>query len=61
MKQKANINLSLYEVIWNSGKVEQFVWNGQQFAGFKRRKGIKRQYISLKKIATISINIKSAL
>lgn len=61
MKAKANINLSLYEIVWNSGKIEHFVWNGQQLAGFKRRKGIKRQYVSLKKIATISVNIKSAL
>jgi hypothetical protein len=61
MKVKTNINLTLWEVLWNSGKVEQFVWTGQQLAGFKRRKGIKRQYISLKKVAVISLNIKSAL
>jgi len=61
MKQKANINLMLFEIMWNNGNVEQFVWNGQQLAGFKRRKGIKKQYISLKKIAVIELKIKSVL
>jgi hypothetical protein len=61
MKQKANLNLMLYEIMWNNGTVEQFVWNGQQLAGFKRRKGIKKQFVSLKKIATIELKIKSVL
>ena len=61
MKQKANINLMLHEIIWNNGNVEQFVWTPAQLAGFKRRKGIKRQYISLKKIAVIELRIKSLL
>ena len=61
MKQKANLNLMLYEIMWNNGTVEQFVWNGQQLAGFKRRKGIKKQFISLKKIAVIELKIKSIL
>lgn len=61
MKQKANINLMLWEIFWNNGTSEQFVWNGQQLAGFKRRKGIKKQFISMKKIATIELKIKSAL
>ena len=61
MKQKANINLMIFEIMWNNGTVEQFVWNGSQLAGFKRRKGIKKQYISLKKIAVIELKIKSVL
>lgn len=61
MKQKTNINLMLWEVVWNNGNIEQFVWTPQQLAGFKRRKGIKKQFISLKKIAVIELKIKSAL
>ena len=61
MKQKTNINLMLWEIVWNNGSIQQFVWNGQQLAGFKRRKGIKRKFISMKKIAVIELRIKSAL
>ena len=61
MKQKANINLMLYEIVWNNGSIEQFVWTGQQLAGFKRRKGIKKQYIHLRKLAVIELKIKSIL
>jgi len=61
MKQKANIELMLWEIVWNSGKIEQMILNGQQLAGFKRRKGIKKQYVSMKKVAVISVNIKTAL
>ena len=61
MKQKANIELMLWEIVWNSGKIEQMIFNGQQLAGFKRRKGIKKQYVTMKKVAVISVNIKTAL
>ena len=61
MKQKANFTLMLYEIIWNNGNIEQNVWTPAQLAGFKRRKGIKKQFISLKKIAIIELKIKSAL
>ena len=61
MKQKANINLALYEIVWNNGQVEQFVLNGQQLAGMKRRKGFKKSYLTFKKIAVISVNIKTTL
>ena len=61
MKQKANIELTLWEIVWNSGKIEQMIFNGQQLAGFKRRKGIKKQYVTMKKVAVISVNIKTAL
>lgn len=58
---KTNIELTLWEIVWNNGKVEYVTMNGQQLAGFKRRKGIKKQYLTMKKTATISLQIKTAV
>ncbi len=61
MKVKSNIDLTVWEIIWNNGKTEYMVMNSQQLAGFKRRKGIKKQFISLKKMVNVSLQIKSAI
>jgi hypothetical protein len=47
--------------MWNNGRVEHITMNGVQLAGFKRRKGIKKQYLTMKKVATISLQIKTAV
>jgi hypothetical protein len=58
---KTNIELTLLEIVWNNGRVEYVTMNGPQLAGFKRRKGIKKQYLTMKKAATISLQIKTAV
>jgi hypothetical protein len=45
MKIKSNIELTLWEIVWSNGRTEQLIMNGQQLAGFKRRKGIKKQFL----------------
>ena len=61
MTLQANIQLTTWEIVWNSGKVEYITMNGQQLAGFKRRKGIKKQILTMKKFATISLQIKTVV
>jgi len=58
---QTKIELTTWEIIWNNGKTELITMNGQQLAGFKRRKGIKKQFISMKKFAIISMEIKTAV
>ena len=58
---QSNIELTTWEIVWANGKVEYVTMNGQQLAGFKRRKGIKKQYITMKKFAVISLQIKTAV
>jgi hypothetical protein len=61
MKIQTNVALTVYEIVWNSGKIEYMVLNGVQLAGFKRRKGIKKQYITLKPMVNIALQIKTAI
>lgn len=58
---QTNIELTTWEIVWNTGEVEHITMNGQQLAGFKRRKGIKKKYLTLKKWAIISLQIKTAV
>jgi hypothetical protein len=56
---QTNVQLTLWEIVWNNGRTEYVTMNGQQLAGFKRRKGIKKQYITMKKVSVISLQIKT--
>jgi len=58
---QTNIQLTVWEITWNNGKTELIPMNGQQLAGFKRRKGIKKQYINMRKFAVIALQIKTAV
>lgn len=56
---KSNIDLTVYEIVWVTGRVEYLIFNGVQLAGFKRRKGIKRKYITLKPMINVALQIKT--
>lgn len=58
---QTNIQLTVWEIVWATGRTEYITMNGQQLAGFKRRKGIKKQYITMKKFAVIALTIKTAV
>lgn len=58
---QTNIELTTWEVTWMNGRTTYQTMNGVQLAGFKRRKGIKKQILVMKKWATISLQIKTAV
>jgi hypothetical protein len=59
MKQRENLSYTVYETVFDSGKVEYFAMTPAQLAGFKRRKGIKKTIITMRKVVAIAIQIKT--
>jgi hypothetical protein len=56
-----NIQYTIREIIWDSGKQEIICMNNKEYAGFLRRKGIKKKILTNKKLFTFKIEIKNLL
>jgi hypothetical protein len=59
MKKNQNIEMTLYSIVLDDGsEIFEFL-TPVQYAGLKRRKGFKKKVVASKKLAIISINIKT--
>lgn len=56
-----NIEYIIREIVYDTGRTEIICMNNQQYAGFLRRKGIKKKIISNKKLFSFKITTKNFL
>lgn len=61
MNSLKNINYIIREIVYETGKQEIICMTRQEYAGFLRRKGIKKTIISNKKLFLFSIQLKNLI
>ncbi|HEV7424469.1 MAG TPA: hypothetical protein VGO21_04755 [Candidatus Paceibacterota bacterium] len=54
-----NITYTIRELIYNNGRQQIICMNNQEYAGFKRRKGIKKNILTNRVLFRFSIELKN--
>jgi len=55
------ITYTIREIIYDNGQQQILCMNSQEYAGFLRRKGIKKKILTNKKLFVFSIQLKNYL
>lgn len=55
------ITYTIRQLVYDNGREQIICMNNQQYAGFMRRKGIKKKILSNKKLFTFEIKLKNNL
>jgi len=56
-----NITYTIRSIIYDNGKEEIICMTNQEYAGFLRRKGIKKKILVNKRLFTLNISLKNFL
>lgn len=60
-KKTMNIEFILREIVYENGKTELLCMTNQQYAGFIRRKGLRKKIITNKKLFAFKLSTKNFL
>lgn len=53
------ITYTIRSIVYDNGREEIICMTNQEYAGFKRRKGIKKKILVNKKLFTLSLSLKN--